>query len=213
MPENLKRLAPLSGVVFVAVGLVAIFTSKTSPGPGASGERVISFYTAHHSSQRLSDILFVIAFSFFVLFAGALRNALRGESDGAATTALAGAAVLCAGFGFISVIDYAIADHPAHLTIATAQALNMLDNDAFPVAAAGALVFGLGAGFAVVNASVLPRWLGYVMIALGIITATPLSIIGFFGVIVWTLIVAIMLYLRSGRATAPRAAPVPAAAT
>jgi hypothetical protein len=211
MPERLNRLAPLSGIVFVVVALAAIFTSKTSPSAGASGQKVIAFYTAHSSSQKASDILFVIGFTFFLLFAGALRSALRGESDGAATTALAGAALMTAGFGVLSVIDYAIADHPGQLTIATAQTLNTLDNDAFPVASAGALAFGLCGGFAILNSSTLPRWLGYALVVLAIASATPAAIFGFFGIIIWTLVVSIMLYVRSGRATAPRSAPIPAA--
>jgi hypothetical protein len=208
MPDNLKRLAPLSGVVFFVIAVVAVFSSKTSPNAGSGGAKVIAFYTAHSSGQKFSDIAFVVAFALFLLFAGAVYSALRAESGGAATTALVGAGVMTAGFGFLSVVDYTLASHPAQLTVATAQVLNNLDNGGYPMAAAGALVFGLGIGFAILNSSPLPRWLGYVAIVLGILAATPVGVFALLGLLLWSLVVSILLYVRTGRATAPHAAPV-----
>jgi hypothetical protein len=196
MPKRWSHLAPLSGLVFVVLVAVATLSSHTTPASDASPAKVIAFYEAHRSSQRAVDILFVVGFAFFLFFAGTLRGALRAESEGAATTALAGAVLLATGIGLLSMFDYALADHPDKLTPAAAQALSLLSNDAYPVAAAGALVFGVSAGFALLRSSLLPRWLGWAVLAFGVIAATPASIIGLLGLLLWTLVVAILLLRR-----------------
>ena len=100
-----------------------------------------------------SDILFVLAAAFLVMFAGVFRDRLRHEADGAATTALVGAGILAAGLAILSSFDYALAAHPAQLTASTAQVLNTVSNDAFFTAVMGGLVFGVCPGIAVLRAS------------------------------------------------------------
>lgn len=212
MSERLNRLAPLSGIIFFILLVVAIFTSGSSPSAGSSGAKVIAFYTQHRSSQRVSDILFVLAAAFLVMFAGVFRDRLRHEADGAATTALVGAGILAAGLAILSSLDYALAAHPAQLTASTAQVLNTVSNDAFFTAVMGGLVFGVCAGIAVLRASVLPRWLGVLGLIFGIAAATPASFAGLAGMALWSLVVAVVLYARAERPKETSSAPIPAAA-
>ncbi len=200
MFERLNRLAPLSGIIFFVLLLVGIFTSGSSPGAGASGVRVIAFYTHHRSGQRLSDILFVFASAFIVLFAGVFRDRLRRESEGAATTALVGAAILAVGLAILSSFDYALASHATQFTASAAQALNTVSNEAFLTAVMGGFVFGICCGIAVLRASVLPHWLGYLALVFGIAAATPASFAGLAGMGLWTLAVAIILLVRGWNA-------------
>ncbi len=212
MSDRLNRLAPLSGIIFFILLLVGIFTSGSSPGAGASGAKVIAFYTHHRSGQRLSDIVFVFASAFIVLFAGVFRDRLRRESEGAATTALVGAAILAVGLAILSSFDYALASHATQFTASTAQALNTVSNEAFLTAIMGGFVFGVCSGIAVLRASVLPRWTGWLALIFGIAAATPASFAGLAGMALWTLVVAILLYARAEHATEARSAPIPAAA-
>ncbi len=208
MSKNLTRLAPLTGVVFFILLLVALFSSGTSPSAGASGAKVIAFYTQHRSGQRFSDIMFALTGAFLIMFAGVFRDRLRDEAEGAATTALVGAGVLGAGLAILSSLDYALAAHPSQLTVATAQTLNTVSNDAFFMALIGGLVFGVCSGIAVLRSSVLPRWLGFLGLIFGIASATPASFAGLGGIALWTLVVSIMLSLRTESATAARTASV-----
>jgi hypothetical protein len=212
MSERLNRLAPLSGVVFFILLVVAIFSSGSSPGAGSSGAKVIAFYTHHRSGQRASDVLFVFASAFLLMFAGVFRDRVREGAEGAATTALVGAGVLAAGLAILSSLDYALAAHPAQLTVSTAQALNTISNDGFFTAVMGGLVFGICSGIAVLRASVLPRWLGVLALIFGIAAATPASFAGLAGMALWTLVASIMLYVRTAGRNEARTAPVPAGA-
>ncbi|HTW12143.1 MAG TPA: hypothetical protein VME01_05325, partial [Solirubrobacteraceae bacterium] len=196
------------GVAFFVLLVAALSTSHNSPSAGASGAKVISFYTKNRSSERVSDILFLLAVAFFVMFAGALRDRLRGEREGAATTALAGSVLVAGGIGFIAVLDYALADHPGQLTVSTAQVLNTVDNDAWPAGAIGALIFGVCGGYAVLGSARLPHWLGVVLIVIGIACATPAAFFGLILLILWTLAVSILMMVRpQGRAGAPPVTP------
>jgi hypothetical protein len=54
--------------------------------------------------------------------------------------------------------------------------------------------------------SALPNWLGWVAVVSGIAMATPIFWISSLGVLVWVLIVAALIHVRSGVAR-PAAAP------
>jgi hypothetical protein len=66
MSDRLVRLAPLTGVVFAALSAVTFVITPTSPSAHASGAKVISFYEAHRSSERVSVIVGVLALAFFM---------------------------------------------------------------------------------------------------------------------------------------------------
>ena len=123
---------------------------------------------------------------------------------------LAGATLLVAGVGIFSGLDLALADVPSRLSPAAAQALNVLNNDMFFLVAAGGCVFGISSGLAILRGARLPKWLGWVAIVIGIISVSPLGFIGFLASMVWTVLVSILMYMRSGVAT--QAPPAPSAA-
>ncbi len=57
MPDSLRRLAPLTGVVF-AVTLAATFIlTGGTPGVHDSGAQVITYYKAHHSKQMAGNLI------------------------------------------------------------------------------------------------------------------------------------------------------------
>lgn len=209
---RLGRYAPLTGIVFVALTVVAILISSNSPGSSSSGARVISFYTAHKSSQKASDLLFGLGFAFFVFFAGSLYGFLRRASSAhtLATVGLGGALLFALGFALFTGVDYSIADVPGKLSPSAAQALNVLDNDLFLPFALGSIVFGVGMGLSIVVSGLLPAWLGWVLIALGIVSIPVFPL--YFVLLLWIVVVSIMIYRRSGEPKAAAApTPVPAA--
>ncbi len=212
MSERLNRLAPLSGIIFFILLVVAIFTSGSSPSAGSSGAKVIAFYTQHRSSQRVSDILFVLAAAFLSCSRGCSATAC-------ATRPTARRRPRWSARGFWPPASQSSRAwtmhsraHPAQLTASTAQVLNTVSNDAFFTAVMGGLVFGVCAGIAVLRASVLPRWLGVLGLIFGIAAATPASFAGLAGMALWSLVVAVVLYARAERPKETSSAPIPAAA-
>jgi hypothetical protein len=72
--NRLSRLAPLTGVVFAVVAVVAFGTASGAPKETATGAQIIAFFEAHGSHQQASDYLPMLALAFFLLFAGSLRG-------------------------------------------------------------------------------------------------------------------------------------------
>lgn len=211
--DRLGRYAPFTGLVFVVLVVIAIFTSNTSPSASASGVKVIAFYTEHHSSQQATDILFTIGSVFFLFFAASVYGFLR-RSDAVGTMALlglGGALLVALGFAVFSAIDFALADVPGKLSPGAAQALNVLDNDfVFPLVV-GAWTFGIATGLAIVRSRLLPVWLGWVLMVIGILTGTPAFFVGLFALLVWIVVVSVLIYRRTSPLAGERPlAPTPA---
>jgi hypothetical protein len=198
--NRLSRLTPLTGVVFAVLAAAAFVTAPGAPGATASGGRVIAFYEAHGSSAQASDYLWMFAFAFLLLFAGSLREYLRRSQAAEALSSLllAGAAVLAAGATVYFGFDFALATVPSHLAPAAAQALNVLALKLFLPVSAGGLVFGIASGLAILRGAQLPKWLGWLAIVIGIVTATPAGLVGIVAFIFWTAIVSVLIWRRSG---------------
>lgn len=206
---KLSRLAPLTGVVYALLTLVAFGTASGAPGSSSSGAKVIAFYERHRTSARISDLLWMFAFAFLVLFAGTLRSHLRQRpsADGLSSVVLAGAAVFAAGAVIYFDFDFALAAVPGHLAPAAAQALNVLALNMQLAGAAGGFVFGIATGLAILRGASLPRWLGWAAIVIGLVAATPGFIVSLVLFAVWAAIVAVMIWRRSSSAMGV-AAPV-----
>jgi hypothetical protein len=54
--------------------VAAFVFGGSTPGVHATGAKVMSFYRAHGSSQKISGFLSVLAVVFLVLFAASLRS-------------------------------------------------------------------------------------------------------------------------------------------
>jgi hypothetical protein len=212
MSDRWSRRAPLTAIPFAVLVVIGILVSNTTnPDPKASGETVIAYYQAHGSDSQAADFIIMVAFIFFLFFAGSLRAFLRRSSDALSALVLAGAILLVAGAGTFSGIDLALSDQPSRLTPGAAQALNLLNNDMFFLIAAGGCVFGISAGLAILRGAALPKWLGWVAIVIGIASASPAGFFAFLGAGIWSLIVGTMLYVRGGPVTAAPAPSEPAA--
>lgn len=204
MSDRLSRLAPLTGVAFVALAVAGIFSGGETPDANASPARVIAYYGSHRSEVETSAILFALAFLFMVLFAGSLRSFLRRTpaAEGLSALVLAGGVLMTAGATLGSGVEYGLAHNLSSLTPATAQTLNLLSNELFLPIIAGAFVFGIASGLAILRGAPLPRWLGWVVVVLGIAAIIPpASFPSLLGFVIWSLIVSILIYRRTGPTT------------
>jgi hypothetical protein len=198
-------LAPLTGVLFFGLLLASFIVGGSTPGSDATGQHVISFYTAHRSRQQVSAFLGFYAVVFFLFFAGVLRARLREASpEGSPLAALSfgGALLVAIGGAVFASITIGLADVPDKLGPDAAQGLNVLVNDFFAPLIAGTCVFMIANGIAVVRWGVLPAWLGWLAIVIGVVAVTPVGFFGFLALVIWTLIVSILLFLR-GRSQQP----------
>jgi hypothetical protein len=212
MSDRLTRLAPLTGVIFAVLVVVAILTGGETPDANASPAKVIAYYGSHRSEVETSGILFALAFLFVVLFAGALRSYLRRmpAAEGLAAIVLAGGVLMAAGVFMAVSAEYGLAHNLHYLTPATAQTLSVLSNELFLPVLGGAFLFAIGSGLAILRGARLPRWLGWVAIVLAIaVLIPPASFPALLVFAIWSVIVSILIYRRTG----PAASALPAETT
>jgi hypothetical protein len=208
MPSRLARFAPLTGVLFAVLTAVAFLSGEETPDANATPAKVIVFFTAHKSNIETSAILAAVAFLFVVFWAGAFAGFLRRRGASPALTGLviAAASLMAVGAALFSGIEYVLAHDLHYFGPQTAQTLNVLNNSLFLPLAIGGCVYGIASGLAILATRALPVWLGWVALVLGILSAAgPIGFIALLVLVVWTLVVSIMVFLRSGDDATPAA--------
>jgi hypothetical protein len=212
MSDRWSRLAPLTGAVFVVLAIVAVVVSgEETPKASASAAKVVSFYSEHHSAIERGAILFALTFLALVLFAGALRSYLRRTSgcEGLAAMVLAGAILMAVGALAGTGVEYGIAHNLHDLSPEAVKTLNFVSTELFLPVLAGGFIFGMCAGLAILRGADLPNWLGWVAVLLGIAAIVPPASFIALGVLVlWSLVVTIIMYRRSGEPTIASATPI-----
>jgi len=195
-----RWLAPLLGLIFVALLIISFALTSSSPGSSASGAAVITYYFNHRAQQNTSAVLIIISVPIGLFFFGLLREYLRRARAARPYAAIAfGGAVLFAAGGCASAgLQFALADVPGQLAPSAAQALNVLNTDlSFPLIVAGVSVMQLGFGIAVLRSGLLPAWLGWLGVAIGVVAAAgPAGFFGFLAAAVWILLAGALMYER-----------------
>ena len=202
-----ERLAPLTGLVFVAIVVAVFATGGSTPGDHDSAREVQDFYGQHHDKHMLLAFIMAISIPFLLFFVSILRYELRraGGTGQLANAAFAGGVLAAAGFGILAFVHLALADAGDSVkTIGTTQALNVLDNNDFLPMAAGMGVLVLASGLSTVRHGGLPKWLGWVGVVIGVAAFTPAGFFAFLLSGIWVAIASILLTLgRQSTAPAP----------
>ncbi len=202
-----ERLAPLTGLVFVAIVVAVFATGGSTPGDHDTAQQVQAFYGQHHDKQMTLAFIMAISIPFLLFFVSILRYELRraGGTGQLANAAFAGGVLAAAGFGILAFVHLALADAGDSVkTIGTTQALNVLDNNDFLPMAAGMGVLVLAAGLSAIRHGGLPKWLGWVGVVIGVAAFTPAGFFAFLLSGIWVVIVSILLTLgRQSAAPAP----------
>ncbi len=192
--------APLSGLAFLIVAIVAFAIQGEPPSADDGAAEIVEFYVDNDSAVMFGGALAALAAALFVFFAGYLRKVLRaaeGEGGVLSATAFAGAIILATGIAIDATILFALSESAEDVEPAAAQALQALwDNDFMPLAV-GNMLFLLSAGLSIVRHGALPAWLGWVAIVLALTAITPIGFAAFMGGALWTAIVSVMLAMRA----------------
>ncbi|HTU77900.1 MAG TPA: hypothetical protein VMF09_04000 [Solirubrobacteraceae bacterium] len=212
MSDRWGRLASLTGVLFGAIVVGAVFTNGSeAPKASASAAKVVAYYTEHRSEVETSGILFALAFLVLMLFAGALRSYMRRTAavEGLSALVLAGAVLMAAGALAGTGIEYGLAHNLHDFSGETAKTLNFVSSELFLPLLAGGFVFGICSGLAILRGAALPKWLGWVAIVIGIaVLVPPASFPALLAVVIWSIVTSVLMYLRSGGAAAVASTPV-----
>jgi hypothetical protein len=201
-----RQLLPLSGVASVLLILVSFIIVGESPDLDAPASEVVSYYTDNESSLQWGAALLALGAFFFLLFSATVASLLRGEparGSVAGNFSLAGGIVFAVGATIFAGLAFTAGDAVDDIGPATLQALHVLEMDMFFTVAVGTAAFLLGSGVGALKTDLLPRWLAWAAIVIGVVALTPAGFIGFLALGIWTLIVSAMLAMRAGAAPAP----------
>src|SRR5262249_35843208 len=119
-------------------------------------------------------------------------------ADGLSMSALVGGIFIGMAGAIFTSLDVALIDARHDITPQAVQAINVLSNDFYFPFAIGMIVFALSIGLAIIASGALPKWLGWVMVVIGIVGFTPVGFFAFFLVLIWSVIVAILIFRRLG---------------
>jgi hypothetical protein len=216
-----ERLAALAGIVAVVLWIVSVVITESTSLPDDDNPIAILMWFRDESDAILAaGFLFMLGSLFFVIFVGALRARLVAfEGHGAFLTAIAFGAGLGVGFFTLLVPGPNLAGALAEdeLTPQAAQALVIVDDAFFVAAELSAALMLVAAAFVILRYGALPRWLGWVGLVFALwLLIPPIGWAGLLlGVPLWTLAVAVLLWMRpagdvgSGRGPSEPPAPTP----
>jgi hypothetical protein len=214
--STLERLAPLTGILFVALFIASFAITGETPDINDTQDEVVSFWQDNDTEAMFGAAMIMWGSIFAVWFGGSLRGALRRASDDAdrlAALTFAGWVILAVGACAFAGFSFAAADvaDESNVPPDVIQAFSILGEDFFPILSAGLAIAMLAGGIATLRYGGIPRWLGYVAVLLGITAATPVGFFSFMLTGIWVIIVSIVLYRGTDETPAPAVAPPPAA--
>jgi len=208
--DRIHRLLPLTGVIFAAVMLAALYLTRGEADAGDSPRVIFDYWHDHRGVQLVAGLVLApYGAALVLLFAAALRNTIRAhETEEALYSAvvLAGGVIAAVGLILTGVLDAAVAasaDRGARDTVYTLAQLQSYDWVPWVV---GFGVMLLAAGIGGVRAIALPRLLSWSAIVLGVLFLSPAGFFAAFALPFWTTTTGIVLYRRnSGAASASMA--------
>jgi len=211
-----QRLAPLSGVLAVALWIVGIIAvNHNSPADHATDQQILDYYKSNTNWVLLGGWLFMLGCVAFIWFAAVLRaRLLEAEGTAAGTTTVVAftGAVAAAIFGMLTPApDIAAAINKNEISAATAGTLHRSTDAFFVCAELAAVLLFVGAAVLAFRTKVLPKWWAALMVLVAVVLVIgPIGWAGLiFGLPVWTLGTSVML-LRSNGARRSEPAPAPA---
>lgn len=207
-----ERLAALSGLVAVALWVIGVVLEEVSNLPGEDPNEILSWFQDESNTILSGAFIFMLGSVFFLIFIGALRVRLvRAESESAFLSAIAfGAGLVVAALTLlIPGPNLAGALAEDDLTPEAAQALTVVDDAFFVGAELAAALLLIATGLAILRYGALPRWVAWISFLFALwLLIPPIGWAGLLvGVPLWTIIVAVLLWMRSGDDSAAARAP------
>jgi hypothetical protein len=198
MNARTNRWLVWTGPLFSIVFVVAVLALEgNTPGEKASAKEVVSYFESHQGRTLTEAFLAPLMCALLIAFACHVRDLARARSraPGAWPMVMVGGSVVW-GLGLLlgATLSLAVSTASHHGQDQAAVTVNVLSNDAWLPFIAGIAITMLGAGVTVLQSGLLPRWLGWVAVVVGIASLIgPGGFLGFFVAPLWLLVAGIML--------------------
>ena len=204
MSKSKEWLVPLTGVGFIVVAIVSFIVAGEPKDASHPAREIVGWYVDNKDAVQISAFIGMAAAVLLVFFGAYLRNVLRAAAGGADMLSLVsfiGIVVVAVGFAIDATISIALAERADDIDPIAVQSLQALwDNDFVPIAL-GILLFLWATGLSVLRTGALPKWIGWIMLLLGVVALTPLGFASFIGTAVLILVISILLAVRARSAT------------
>lgn len=200
--SGLERLAPLAGVVSVALMIggsliIGFFTYLPS------AEQVGEFLNAHATQVSLGGYLGSLSAFFLIWFAASLRGDLRRHEGGdgrlselAFAGGVASGAVMAVGFSLMSIAGQR-AGSAAGITPQGAVILYDSASSIEGAAFAVTIAVTIGAtGLLSIRKGAFPAWFGWLSAILALLLLSPIAYLALAVAVLWLVLVSIWLYGR-----------------
>jgi len=199
-PRDREWLVPLTGVAFIVLGIVSFIVGGEPKSADEPVGEIVNFYVDNKDSVQAGAFIGVAATVLLVFFGAYLRRFLRagaGEGEMLSLISFVGIAIVAVGFAIDTTILIALSEAADDINPIAVQSLQALwDNDFVPLAL-GVLLFLWGTGLSVIRSGVLPKWLGWVMLVLGVLGLTPIGFVSAIGTAILVLVLSILLSVRA----------------
>jgi hypothetical protein len=199
--RRLEQAAPLTGFAFLALLVLSFVVGGSPPDAGDSTEEVVGFWQDHHDAQIAAALLAGFAAVFLVWFGAVVRTMLRaaeGEPARLAATAFAGFLLIAAGGLALAGFQFTAADTVGEVPATVTHTLAALNQDFFFLLDGGVLVAVFATATATLRHRALPRWFGYLSIAVGLVFLTPVFVVAFPAFAVWMVLLSVLTFRAEG---------------
>ena len=205
MTRSREWLVPLTGVGFVLLGIVSFIVGGEPKSADEPVREIVDYYVDNKDSIQVAAFIGVAATLLLVFFGAYLRGVLRAaapEGEILSLVSFLGLVVVAVGFAIDTTILIALSEAADDIDPVAVQSLQALwDNDFVPLVL-GVLMFLWGTGLAVIRTGALPKWLGWVMVVLGVVALTPIGFVAAIGAAILVLVLSILLSVRARSAPA-----------
>ena len=215
-----RRLAGISGVLFVVLSAAVVVTAPPIPTLEASGADIVTYYSAHQTGFLIGNYLGALAvvpgFLVLVYLATMIRDAEAGRGSLWILVIVTNATALAAAMTVFVLFQTAAVVAPT-AQVSTAKAFSDASNTAFAFSflPLGAVAGSASWGF--LGTGTMPRWLGWsglvvallqLVGSLGTVLITgplaaggPVTLVSFSALLAWLLVIAILLIVRPAKPT------------
>jgi hypothetical protein len=192
-----EQAAPLTGLAFLALLVSSFLVGGSPPDAGDSTAKVVAFWHEHAHAQIAAALLAGFAAVLLVWFGAVVRTRLRdaeGEPGGLAAIAFGGFLLVAAGGLALAGFQFTAADTVGNVPATVTQTLAALNRDFFFLLDGGVLVAVFATAAATLRHAALPRWFGYLSLAVGLIFLTPAFAVAFPAFGIWTLLLSVLTF-------------------
>jgi hypothetical protein len=196
-PTWLRVLGGIGAIVVPLTVLVSFFTADDDYDDTAAG--LIGYAKGHETDIWVQQVVALAAPLLIGLFLASLLGRLWAAAGGYRVMTLVGGTLFIAFFCTGMTLWSAPLLSADELTNAGAEAYLAFDDAGWVLLALSGMSIGLmiiGASLAALEVGLVPRWAGWVSLALGVISFATLAAVGIFAWIIWLVAAGVLVLLN-----------------